>query len=147
MQVLIVGNGVAGVTAAQTIVRADPNARVHIFGAEPEKSWCYYFEKAELARQQGNWQRIVELGDQASVTDKQFQRSNVTELMPFIEGYLRAEQWETAIQLSLEAYQTWDNMHLMVCELWQGVERSTGLDISGQAAYNEISGKLKCTSK
>ncbi len=32
---VIVGNGVAGITAAQTIVRADPSAEVHIFGAEP----------------------------------------------------------------------------------------------------------------
>jgi nitrite reductase (NADH) large subunit len=32
---LIVGSGVAGVTAAQAIVRADPDAQVHIYGAEP----------------------------------------------------------------------------------------------------------------
>ncbi len=32
---VIVGNGVAGITAAQTIVRADPSAEVHIFCAEP----------------------------------------------------------------------------------------------------------------
>ncbi len=32
---VIVGNGVAGITATQSIVRADPSAEVHIFGAEP----------------------------------------------------------------------------------------------------------------
>jgi len=35
LRYVIVGNGVAGVTAAQSIVRADPAAEVHIFGAEP----------------------------------------------------------------------------------------------------------------
>jgi nitrite reductase (NADH) large subunit len=35
MKHVIVGNGVAGVTAAQTIKRTDPDAEVHIFGAEP----------------------------------------------------------------------------------------------------------------
>ena len=35
MQYAIVGNGVAGVTAAQAIARADPSAQVHIYGAEP----------------------------------------------------------------------------------------------------------------
>jgi NADPH-dependent 2,4-dienoyl-CoA reductase/sulfur reductase-like enzyme len=35
MKHVIVGNGVAGVTAAQTIARADAAASVHIFGAEP----------------------------------------------------------------------------------------------------------------
>lgn len=32
---VIVGNGVAGVTAAQSITRSDPAAEVHIFGEEP----------------------------------------------------------------------------------------------------------------
>jgi nitrite reductase (NADH) large subunit len=36
---VIVGNGVAGVTAAQGIVRADPAAEVDVFGAE---RWPYY---------------------------------------------------------------------------------------------------------
>ena len=35
MKHVIVGNGVAGVTAAQSIIRADSTAKVHIFGAEP----------------------------------------------------------------------------------------------------------------
>lgn len=32
---IIVGNGVAGITAAQSIVKADPPAEVRVFGAEP----------------------------------------------------------------------------------------------------------------
>ncbi len=36
---VVVGNGVAGVTAAQSIARADPAAEVHIFGEEP---YLYY---------------------------------------------------------------------------------------------------------
>ncbi len=35
MKHVIVGNGVAGVTAAHAIVQADPSAEVHVFGAEP----------------------------------------------------------------------------------------------------------------
>jgi len=35
MKYVIVGKGVAGVTAAQTLVRADPDAEVHLIGAEP----------------------------------------------------------------------------------------------------------------
>ena len=37
-----------------------PNA---VFGPEPEHNWCYYYQKAELARQQGDWAR-----SQSSVT-------------------------------------------------------------------------------
>ncbi len=35
MRYVIVGNGVAGVTAAQALVQADPNGETHIFGREP----------------------------------------------------------------------------------------------------------------
>ena len=41
---VIVGNGVAGVTAAQSIVRADSAAEVHIFGAEPHP----YYQRPRL---------------------------------------------------------------------------------------------------
>jgi nitrite reductase (NADH) large subunit len=44
MQHLIVGSGVAGVTAAQAIMRADPSAQVHIFGAEPHP----YYQRPRL---------------------------------------------------------------------------------------------------
>lgn len=44
MKHLIVGSGVAGVTAAQAIVRADPDAQVHIFGAEPHP----YYQRPRL---------------------------------------------------------------------------------------------------
>jgi nitrite reductase (NADH) large subunit len=41
---VIVGNGIAGVTAAQTIVRADPDASVHLLGREPYP----YYQRPQL---------------------------------------------------------------------------------------------------
>ena len=40
----IVGSGVAGVTAAQAVIRADPGAQVHIIGAEPYP----YYQRPQL---------------------------------------------------------------------------------------------------
>jgi len=39
MKYVVIGNGVAGVTAAQSIVRAEPGTEVHVFDAEP---YAYY---------------------------------------------------------------------------------------------------------
>ena len=36
-----------------------------IFGEEPLAGWCTYFEKADLARQNGDWQQVAELADKA----------------------------------------------------------------------------------
>lgn len=41
---VIVGNGIAGVTAAQSLVRADPAAEVHVLGAEPYP----YYQRPKL---------------------------------------------------------------------------------------------------
>jgi len=57
-----------------------------IFGAEPPHSgWCYYFEKADLARQLGDWAQVASLGDLAfNQTDYP---NDPSERLVFIEGY------------------------------------------------------------
>jgi hypothetical protein len=37
--------------------------------SEPEHGWCYFFESAELARSNGDWERVVGLGDKAFALD------------------------------------------------------------------------------
>ncbi len=54
------------------------------YGPEPAHGWCYYFEKAELARQFGDWETVTRLGDEASkLTDHP---NNPVERFVFIEG-------------------------------------------------------------
>ena len=56
-----------------------------IFGSEPSHGWCYYYEKAELARQQGNWQMVEKLGDDA--LNQGLYPSDRIEWMPFLQSY------------------------------------------------------------
>ncbi len=37
-----------------------------VFGPEPEHKWCYYYEKADLARQKGEWEEVVIIGGRGS---------------------------------------------------------------------------------
>ena len=69
-----------------------------IFGRETEDDWCYYFEKAELAEQFGDWDRIAELADE--VRRKGFSPKDVTEWRPFIEGYKKIGRKNDATLLS-----------------------------------------------
>src|SRR5690606_12200874 len=36
-----------------------------VFGLEPDHGWCYYYQKASLAYQQGDWAAVVEQGNKA----------------------------------------------------------------------------------
>ncbi|MFC1878736.1 hypothetical protein ACFLZW_02370 [Chloroflexota bacterium] len=131
----------------QADVKSPAQLPAHIFGEEPEHGWCYYFEKAELARQIGDWQKIAELGDLALKKDKQLYRKNIAELIPFIEGYARSGQWDMAVGLSLDAYQTWENMQLMLCDLWQDINQTTEMGTGGRAAFEKLQKTLKCTAR
>lgn len=55
-----------------------------IFGQEPEKDWCYFYQKASFARQLRNWEQIVELESQA--TEKGVRPGDPVEWLPFLEA-------------------------------------------------------------
>ncbi len=74
----------------------DPSA-IHL-GAGPERGWCYYYEKADLARQTQDWQSVRELGDKA-IFRQGFITSLDTELMPFILAYALGGEWQKATEL------------------------------------------------
>jgi hypothetical protein len=69
-----------------------------IFGDEPSHGWCYYFQKADLARQRGDWQEVVLLGNEVMKHD--LRPYDVIEWMPFIEGFATAMKVEQVHHLS-----------------------------------------------
>ena len=70
----------------------DPFAK--LFTEEASDSWCYYFEKADLARQNQDYSKVAELGD-AAITSALHPRI-ASEWLPFLEGYLWNGRWERA---------------------------------------------------
>jgi hypothetical protein len=47
------------------IIPNPPTPAVPMFFPEPEHEWCYFFTKAELAQQQGEFEQVVRLGNEA----------------------------------------------------------------------------------
>jgi len=70
-----------------------------LFGAEPEHAWCYYFEKADLARQNHDWKTAAALGDAAQAKGFQPDHSGsnvIYEWLPFVEAYAHVGRWQDA---------------------------------------------------
>jgi len=65
-----------------------------IFGNEPPHTWCYYFQKASLAEQQGNWNEVARLGDEARI--KGYKPNDWSEWLPFLEGYAYTGNFDAA---------------------------------------------------
>jgi hypothetical protein len=70
----------------------------NIFGAEPPHGWCYYYQKASLARQAGDWQEVARLGDEAQ--QQNLRPIDWVEWMPFVEAYAYTGQSEKVSQLA-----------------------------------------------
>jgi hypothetical protein len=80
---------------AQESPRIPPAA---IFGAEPAHGWCYYYQKAALARQRGNWEEIVRLGSEAHAQD--LRPYDWIEWLPFVQAYAYTGYFEEMKELT-----------------------------------------------
>jgi len=128
----------------QILPAADPPASLpeHLYGSTPTGSWCYYFELADLARQQKDWETIAALGDIAfSLGDSP---NHAAERVPFIEAYAHTENWDTALALSLEAIKIDKRMGLMLCDTWERIERDTAGTAQKAVALQLVSDHLTC---
>lgn len=104
---------------ADTDERASPP--LHLFEELNSETWCLYFEEADLAAQQGDWERVAALGDRAFRLEDQ--TNEPTELFVFIEGYLRLGSMGQALDVS--GYLSGRSANLYdqaICGLWQEVE-------------------------
>ncbi len=90
------------------------------FSAEPAHTWCYFYERSELARQVGDWQTILDLQRQAKALD--YAPEDVFEWLPFIEAQARVGNADEALTLSRDAVQQAARVRKGVCNVWKRVQ-------------------------
>ncbi len=115
-----------------------------IFGASSEDVWCYYFERAELARQTGDWQRVADLGDQAFQIDHSLYEVNAPEFVTYIEGYAYTGRWQDAARLTQEALQLSERMDRMLCDAWERISQDPSIDADKQSDLDNVKELLPC---
>jgi hypothetical protein len=113
-----------------------------IFGPEPEHTWCYFFEKADLARQFGDWQEVADLGDQAQ--ESGFSPNNPQEWIPFIEGYARVGRWQEAMDETLHVHRVNFRVDARLCRLWGRVTNDVQIPAKYQNDYQAMMNRIEC---
>ena len=122
---------------------ADPaGPPVELFGPEPEHTWCYYYQKAELARQQGQWQAILELENQAS--ERKLNPGNPYEFLPFIEAQARSGNWQPAAQLTEIAWQANPDLAPRFCRAWENYFDGAPLAKDDSQAIKHLLESMAC---
>jgi hypothetical protein len=116
-----------------------------VYEPEPIHGWCYYFERADLARQQGDWVQVVEFGNKAFALDDY--PNDPVERFVFIEGYAHAGEWGRAQELSMASYRvSRDYMGPLLCTLWERIIRETPESADKQSAVKDVMIKFGCSS-
>ncbi len=119
-----------------------PEMPVSLFGVEPPHSWCYYYEKAELARQVGDWEAVAALGDEARA--QSFVPGDALEWLPFIEGYVITGNYRTARDLSILAYQDDSRPRKGLCYMWNRIQANEQGNVEAEELASEMLEKFEC---
>jgi len=116
-------DGLADSRLERVLVAPESPARPPDYlGLEPTNTWCYYFEKADLARQAGDWDNVVRLGDEAR--KKGLKAGYPSEWLVFIEGYIYAGRMNEAVELS-DAILGDEFFRASVCQVWDRAAKSS----------------------
>jgi hypothetical protein len=68
-----------------------------IFGTEPEHDWCFYFQKASLARQNEKYGEVARIAEE--IKKEGLKPNDWSEWVPFIEGYAYTGNYSEAKKL------------------------------------------------
>jgi hypothetical protein len=104
-----------------------------VFGAEPAHDWCYFYQKAELARQGGDWDSVAALGAEAASLN--LTPSDSIEWTPFLQAYAYLEQTEKVESLAAQFKE--DSFHKD-----QFCENLNRMDENGYPLKDETSSKV-----
>jgi len=129
----------------QNVIGFNQEAQLpHQFYAdEPEHGWCFYFEKAEAARQLGDWNQVSALGDAAFSLDDH--PNDPAEYFVFIEGYAHLGDWEKAVELSRVSYKISKKyVGPPLCKLWERIARETQSSLERKITQMEVQNNFDC---
>jgi hypothetical protein len=106
-----------------------------LFGQEPAHDWCYFYEKAELARQQSDWKQVVKLYNRAQ--NSGFSPAMPVENLPFIEAFAIVGQTDTALKLTDQTLKTQKELCPALYTLWDRVLQTSLAQPISAAEINE----------
>lgn len=131
-----------GLSEADQILSQADQARIPpaIFANEPAKGWCYFYQKAEYARQTNNWKEVNRLAEQAELEG--FTANNEFEYLPFLEAYVQTGEVEQAYKVSKKIQNNVDYRE-DVCNIWSKIEPDE-LDISSESIVNQVKSEFNC---
>jgi hypothetical protein len=113
------------------------------FIREPEEDWCFYYSHAELARQQGDWQKIISLWDDALTQG--YSPSDPVEYLPFVEAAARSDDWNLVDTLTKAMVRDSASAPNALCLFWNRLLKDPTIDDDTRSKILMLATGLICT--
>jgi len=125
--------------ASTQAIKADQTERYlpeKVFGPEPVHAWCYYFQKADLARQERDWSQVISLYQSAYAQG--LYPKNITERLPLVEAYLHTGEWDNAYAETVADRERILFNNNAFCRIWQTLAiRASDPTLENNLAYQQ----------
>jgi hypothetical protein len=113
------------------------------FGSEPAHTWCYFFEKAELARQFGDWNEVMHNYELA--TSAGYSALLPSENLIFIEALSRSGNTKRASQLTSTTIKQDEKLCKALVSAWERAEQATpAISAEAQAQIGTLGDFSEC---
>ncbi|MHB8114069.1 MAG: hypothetical protein ACYDHA_11500 [Bellilinea sp.] len=113
-----------------------------IFGKEPEHDWCYFFQKADLARQKQKWVEVTALMDEAFASGLDARYS--LEYLPLLEAQYHLQDWDGYLETSQKILSRNSGFENFLCTQRERIEREAGTPPPSKIAA-EMKALLDCS--
>ena len=111
------------------------------FGKESHDQWCYYFEKADLARQKADYEETIKLYKEAEQAG--FMPGVYSEWIPLLDAYVQTNQFDEASAV-MKSIDTSDPLETIgLCHFWNTVSQDEKKATLADSALNG----LHCTEE
>ncbi len=115
-----------------------------IYGRKNNKPWCYYFEKADLARQYHQWNEVVRLWNEAQSNRER--ADNGFEYIPFIEGFGHTEDWKQLKTLTKFAKRISAGLEPSLCTALDRIALNAPASQQREDTVKNLKDDLKCAN-
>ena len=123
------------------IVHPDQTAKIS-YVPEPERSWSYYFAKAELSRQQEDWDQVIQLIEEARSLG--YEPEDPLEWLTYIEAQALTGNMEAAERLSRDVFRQENGTRRGLCQLWNRLQVQGSIDIEGEPHVDQLVSDFEC---
>ena len=126
---------------AQINVNSDEMAKLP-FLSEPDHTWCYYFARAELARQKADWSQVNELISEAISLG--FQPEDPFEWLTYIEAKAVIGDIEAAEKVSADIFAQDKGIREGLCMVWKRIQLQVDAGSEAETRVNQLLSDYRC---